>query len=361
MDYYRKLQEKLDTHPAGAPATDNFDTILRLMFSPEEAEIASYLNFTLQPLRKLAQKTGVEAGKLRGVLDGLADRVTIFSRMDKNGEPRYSLVPTIPGLFEFPFMKKELTPNWEELADLWHRYHTEALGNAFAGTDSPLTRVVPVQRTIPMATEVMPYEQVSELVANSNYIALTDCACRVSVRGCDKPLDVCLVFGSVGQFLVEKGRARAIDKDEAIRVLNYAEDAGLVHCTGNTKDGASVICNCCGCCCTLLRGITVLDNPNGVAYSGYIVDYKVDECIGCWSCLEDRCPVKAVTEDGDVVAVDRSRCIGCGLCASVCPTEALSMIRRETVPPVPDTNQELMTTIMKKKGTLEAFIKVSQE
>ena len=60
-----------------------------------------------------------------------------------------------------------------------------------------------------------------------------------------------------------------------------------------------------------------------------------------------------------MVAVDADRCIGCGLCVSVCPTEALQMVRRESAPATPVTGRELMGTILMEKGRLEEFMKLN--
>jgi Fe-S-cluster-containing hydrogenase component 2 len=42
-----------------------------------------------------------------------------------------------------------------------------------------------------------------------------------------------------------------------------------------------------------------------------------------------RCHVGALTLDSDTVDLMVENCIGCGACISVCPTQAISMIRRD--------------------------------
>lgn len=361
MDYYKKLQERLDAHPAGAPAHEAFFEILRILFSPEEAEVASYLTFVLQPLTRIAEKTGKGEEELYLLLEGLADRGVVMAKKSEDGEPRYALLPTIPGLFEFPFMRAERAPQKDRLAELWHRYHTEALGNAFAASPTPQMRVIPVKKALPVITEVLPYDLVAEMIDRAKYIAVTNCACRVSMGLCDKPLEVCLAFETGARFLVERDRARPISKEEALKILDMSEEAGLVHCISNSKDRPAVLCNCCGCCCTILRGITELDNPNAVAKSRYVVSFDPSACTGCFLCLEDRCPVKAVKEKEDIVEVEESRCIGCGLCVSVCPTEALRLKKREEFIDTPSSFQELMNRVLVEKGKLEAYVKLNSE
>jgi len=49
--------------------------------------------------------------------------------------------------------------------------------------------------------------------------------------------------------------------------------------------------------------------------------------------------VGALDLSGEVVTVDKDRCMGCGNCVTVCPTESLSMVRRkhEEPPVIGDT------------------------
>jgi ferredoxin len=52
--------------------------------------------------------------------------------------------------------------------------------------------------------------------------------------------------------------------------------------------------------------------------------------------------MEAITLPEDVSVVDRARCIGCGVCISVCPTEAIALTPRpesERIEPPEDLRQ----------------------
>ena len=50
------------------------------------------------------------------------------------------------------------------------------------------------------------------------------------------------------------------------------------------------------------------------------------KCIGCGACVSV-CPVEAISFDEDGKAViDRSKCIRCGTCEAVCPVGAIKFI-----------------------------------
>lgn len=356
MDVFQQLQEILDSHPSTAPAAPVFDEILRILFSEEEAGLAVHMSFASMPLDRIAGAAGIAQERAHELLEAMADRGVAISRDPESGR-EYALVPTIPGLFEFPFMKDN-PPQAERLGKLWEQYHTEALGASFSGQPMPLMRVIPVNKSIEVKNEVKPYEEVVDLIRRATAIALTNCACRTSVKACDAPLDVCLFFDKPARSMAARGFARLIEIDEAIDALDRAEEAGLVHTTNNSADRATVICSCCPCCCTVLRGRTQLGIREAFSPSAFVPEVDADACTACGICADERCPVAAIAVPDDVAVVDHDACIGCGLCVSGCPADALHLVRRAEAPAVPATVAEMGLTIANEKGRLERFFGV---
>lgn len=359
MDIYESLRQVLDAHPSTAPPAESILEILKILYTPEEAAVAVIMSFKVKPVSEIAEKAGIDKETALKHLEAMADKGIIISRK-KEGETHYGLLPLIPGVFEFPFMKAELTPMHKRLGELWEEYHAEGLGEAFAGNPTPLMRVVAVDKAIPVRDRVHPYEEVKRFIEDAAYIALTNCACRVSIGACDKPKDVCLIFGHAAEFLVERGFARRINKEEGLKVLDTAEEAGLVHTSNNSADRANLICNCCPCCCTVLRGKTQLHLPHAFETSRYLAEVIADDCSGCAICADERCPVKAITMVNDLAVVIAEDCIGCGLCVSSCPTGAMVLIERAEIPVTPATVTEMGMKVLQEKGRIEAFMKLMQ-
>jgi ferredoxin len=115
-----------------------------------------------------------------------------------------------------------------------------------------------------------------------------------------------------------------ITQEEALQLLDEVEEIGLVHTVSNVVAGVHYVCNCCGCCCAILRGITQFGIENSVAKANYYAVVKAEKCNGCGIC-EERCQVGACSIEGDVLVVDLTKCIGCGLCVTGCPSEAVRL------------------------------------
>lgn len=81
-------------------------------------------------------------------------------------------------------------------------------------------------------------------------------------------------------------------------------------------------------------------NPEGQKYGREIM-LRPSRCLeGCSRCLE-ACPLNAISKAESIPLIDTSRCHCCGVCAEVCPSEALEIIGREMTP------EEVMAEVMK--------------
>lgn len=61
---------------------------------------------------------------------------------------------------------------------------------------------------------------------------------------------------------------------------------------------------------------------SGIFSTKNIIDE--DKCIGCKKCLKTGCPALVFNKDIKKVSINRSSCVGCGVCSQVCPTQAIS-------------------------------------
>jgi len=339
MDSYQALAERLNQFPTGAPNTEHLQQILKILFTLEEAGIASQLPIqpTREKLSKLCDRIGMAAEKLKPILEGLADKGLVFV-YQKEGEPTYTLLPLVPGIFELQFMKAGYDPKSKALARLFNDYYFNGWGKMSFGFKTSYTRTIPVEKAIAPGQSIEPYQIVKEIIENSRWMALTNCFCRHEHEligdACKKPKDVCMILGPFVDFAVGRGFAKRASKEEMLEKLALSEEAGLVHITDNIRDKISFICNCCGCCCGFLSAINKLNLPAVVANSGFVVQVDPEKCNDCGICAK-RCQVRALWMEDDPVRAKKKilkrnlgRCLGCGVCVSKCKQQAMTMIKR---------------------------------
>lgn len=348
---YRILARRLDGIPNGFPATES-GVELRLLariFAPAEAELAGAMRLTFESPDEIAVRAGRDSGAVSSMLREMARRGLVRSRRGASGRT-YGLRPFIVGIYE-----EQLPRMDREFASLFEQYYQEMRGIGMIAEAPPLHRVVPVNRAVPFDLEIFPYERASELIDGARSWGVRDCICRVQRRlvgkGCDHPVENCLLIAPVENAFDKSEVTRAISKGDALRILNEAADAGLVHSTANHRGQHYYICNCCVCCCGIMRAVAEFGIPTAVARSGFRSVVDVNLCTGCADCVE-RCQFGAICVHDGVCLVDYSRCVGCGLCGAACPTGALRLERRPKGdhPPSPANEDEWMAERAMSRG-----------
>lgn len=190
------------------------------------------------------------------------------------------------------------------------------------------SKVIPVSESLEAKQWVMPTEQVLRVFETAETIALQNCECRTHYNRCDKPLEVCLLLNTVGDKAVSQGKARHISVEEAADVLKKANESGLVHISLYRPDHEMyALCNCCPCCCHDLQLIKLTGRKDIGIRSEYRSETSFDICNHCGECTE-RCLFNARVVQNAELKYDPEKCVGCGLCVTTCPCEAISMVRR---------------------------------
>jgi len=87
---------------------------------------------------------------------------------------------------------------------------------------------VPVQHKIQTGAEILSYEKVNERIDQAKVLGISKCPCREFEQKCDAPREACMVFGATCTYLVERGFAHYITKDQMKEKLNEFDALGLV-------------------------------------------------------------------------------------------------------------------------------------
>ena len=119
---------------------------------------------------------------------------------------------------------------------------------------------------------------------------------------------MCIAVGQFADYCLETGKGRSITYEEAMEILQRAEDNGYVHQITNIdgEDKIFAICNCALGSCFALRTSQLFNTPN-MSASAYRAHVDAEKCVACGKCAEV-CPAgaaklgqKLCTKTGPVV------------------------------------------------------------
>ena len=358
-EIYHLLAERLSKTPEGAPINEDLMAILHRLYTESEALVGSKFSSIPMTLHKIAKITGIEEIELKVILDGMAEKGLVLD-IPRKDSFYYMLAPMLVGFFEYTFMRTGDHASLKELAELFEAYfHSPGVMKEIAGFDTKIMRTLIYESIIPLAveTEVLDYEKASEVIRQSGGGAITMCACRHEAshlgKACDAPVDVCMSLGGAADWLIRKGLGKAATVDDLLEVLERTQKLGLVHLCDNVMNQPTYICNCCGCCCKVLRAINE-QQVFATHPSNFIPSIELESCISCGICA-DKCQIHAITmteqpKGMEVPILNDASCIGCGACSASCPTGSLSMSRRSTLSVPPENGRDKSKRMAKEKG-----------
>jgi Pyruvate/2-oxoacid:ferredoxin oxidoreductase delta subunit/DNA-binding Lrp family transcriptional regulator len=314
-----------------------FIEYIKLMFTPEEAEIAKHLDIKPLYLKEISKRLGKDRKETKAIMKRLAEKGII---QDTGG---YSYFLTMPHLLNIGFKYSKAYERFgKEAAELYQQFFiNEKFYKRYESSDkgTSLTRIVPVDKSIDHQSKITNAEEMHRIIDNClPPIVATDCPCRgrteeLGTRECKDKYPIkesCLQLGPFGKYFLDRNAGRELTREEAHELVDKHAKLGLIFTTENVvQANHQIICCCCECCCSLMRGMTRFEdkNHNCSAKSNYISKVNQDTCKGCGLCVK-RCIFKAITLE-DKAEVNPDKCYGCGVCAVTCPTEAIKLHREE--------------------------------
>ena len=341
-EIYDGLRAFLDTLPTGFPATPTGVElrILKKLFTPEEAELTVNLRSEPEELSQIAARLWRGDSELGSKLEDMARKGLIF-RVRTGGQVLYQAYQFMVGIYEFQVNNLD-----SEFSRMFEEY-LPYLGLSLSRVKTKQLRVLPVESAVTALHNVAPYNNIREMVRQQELISVAECICRQEQKllgkECDRPKETCLGFGQFARFYIDNQWGRRISVEEALSILDLAEEAGLVLSPSNTQELAAICC-CCPCCCPILRTVKLVSKAKYVTLSTYQAKIDSASCLNCGLCIE-RCQVEAIKERDGHSEVVIEKCIGCGLCVSTCPEHAISLAEKPHMEPPPKDFQATLKKI----------------
>jgi len=333
---YEALMEKL-----GFAGSEKLEKILKYVMDEEEAKVASALPGTID---EISAKVGIEKERVRDILEGLFKKGVVFPRDFKNRE-YFRFARDIIQLHDSTLASKHVKD--PELARFWKEFLEyegyKRMGELLSLSGVKIWRVIPAYNAIKDLPDVLPHENMKEIMKAQQKIAVVPCSCRnlsMLIREPCKHTDEktwhCIQVGRGAEYVIAKDAGIELSHEAALALIDEIERDGLVHTWPNTSKMVdpriTVNCNCCPDCCEffLSSRAAKVDIGSIIEKSRYEAFVEIDKCTGCQTCVE-RCPFDAIElfkPEGSKkfkARVIPEKCFGCGVCVVGCERSAIRL------------------------------------
>ncbi len=362
-DVYTSLAER-----HGYPDSARYRKILEFLMTPLQARMAEALP---KENADLADQEGIPVAQVVDELEDLYQKGVIFPRNFETREYfRYSrslgqlhdATESLDGiaLYTEPERKELWTLWWDFVRNEWEPDRMPEL----AALEAPRMRIMPAWKSIKDIPGVLPSESMKAIIDEAELISVVSCSCRKRKEAFGEPCRLshdmnCIQFGRSAEYTAGRGHGRMLSKEEALQLVEEAEDDGLVHEWPNLAImRTNTMCSCCDDCCMNMLPMTEYEVPwtSYYAKSRFEATDDLEKCDGCQDCIE-RCQFDALEMQKFAghkkmkAIVDPENCMGCGVCVLVCEPESLVMELVRPPEHIPSLSAERRVAARSSAGT----------
>lgn len=319
----------------GFPESVTLRAVLEYLISPRQADLAAAMPGSPD---ELADRLGMDKAAAMSDIHDMYRRGLVFPKNRYTME-RCRFAGTVGEFHDAVGSRLSTDPQADPMLFklLWAFRRSDMdrnMAERSADFDAPIIRVLPPYKLVKDHPQLLPSENIAELMKAQTRIAEAGCTCRKTKNAlgekCSTTTDGhCLVFGRAADNCITRGTAREVSKEAAIDFFLKMEEDGVIHNWLNyAGTDLYIMCNCCPCCCIAIHPL----REHNVSYakwwspSRWEASVDKERCIGCEQCL-DFCAFEAIemrNGSGEERAhVTPEKCFGCGACVIRCPNASI--------------------------------------
>ncbi len=354
-DTYEKLRILLSPSVAvPLPKNAIVEKLLTNMFTEQEALVVTdgmRKAMRLVLVRTIRKRTHLPREDLKKILENMH----YTGKLLKIG-PFRIVLSYFPGEFELYFTSNRDDPERIKKAGEAHYeliksgFHVDHLQKGYhlirviaaAAPKGKEVKEIAINQPVAATHFVLPYEMLDKYLAKQKAFAVMRCSCRTAAKLAGNPCkrtdeNFCVAAGILAKIVIKSGVGRRVSLAELMGIMKKAEKEGLVHESVNIQKSSIFICNCCPCCCGVLKCVKELNANDAVMVSNFQPIIDPDKCVQCDLCLK-KCPMGVIShvKDGSTekMIFALGNCLGCGICSSNCPQGAISLQKVRDVVPI---------------------------
>jgi ferredoxin len=228
-------------------------------------------------------------------------------------------------------IKRDFIEKREENTVNRYKFLDTLIATDITGAKSTLSTMVKRHQT-----QILPLEEVEKVLEMSTNIVRYECICRKergvrNVRFCFGINTAQDYLNLVGEYPDYLGKFEVFSKEEATKLIRQLDTDGLVHLILTNSFYIETICNCDAIYCPAIKFRN--RNFKSTLKAEFVSRIDWEKCNGCRECMK-MCSFGAISYSPAIekCVINQFKCCGAGVCRAVCPTGAITMLDRNSLP-----------------------------
>lgn len=314
--------------------------IMEYLMTEKQAEIANLLPMKYE---EIAHRINQDKVMVKKEVEELFRKGVVFARDAQNLEES-SFALAVVQFHDITMCTFDVdTTRDKKLFELWDDFCVNEWDPdqvaSWQNNAKPQGRIVPAYKAVIDSPEILPCEDLRQIIKSARSICVTHCTCRRRKGAVGKPCRkshsmVDIQFNLSAEYLISRNAGKRLRANEAISLIDECEEKGLIHTCENSTRMRPMwgMCNCCVDCCMVYEPINRFNATvtECIAKSRYEAHINDELCTGCNICVEwcEFGAIEMAQIEGNNKAkafINSEKCMGCGICVLKCDFQALKL------------------------------------